>query len=325
MSQTQTKTCRWTTQNSCHAGLHGISAVQRSVLSLPQLSSTFGQSSWPSNIFQQISSGVPSISANLMSPGNAPATSQMCTPTPLEYVNPENSLTPIHLRNQKVIQVIIMETHWTPLANLTLVTQMITQNPVTPPVPLLLTIVLMVTDSLKPLCSSRKVLEISKGIPHQSPKKSRLETLTPLTVLTLRHSATSLYPATFILGIILKSLLLTRKEFYPFFPISKVQHLVGLNQDLMTPPTPLTGYGITKLSSASEKIILVHMTLSVMLRKHLMNSLWRKVHTLSNTMLTFGNLLHVSAGMKLHSEIGTSVDFCFVFIQKCLKVESLPL
>ena len=36
-----------------------------------------------------------------------------------------------------------------------------------------------------------------------------------------------------------------------FIPISKVQHLVGLNQYLMTPPTPLTGYGITRLSSVS--------------------------------------------------------------------------
>ena len=70
-----------------------------------------------------------------MSSGNIPAALQMHTPSPLEYVNPETLLTLIHLRNQKVIQVIIIGTHQTPLANPTLVTQMMTQNPVTPPVP----------------------------------------------------------------------------------------------------------------------------------------------------------------------------------------------
>ena len=43
-------------------------------------------------------------------------------------------LTPTHLRNQMVIQAIITETHWTLLANLTLVTLMMTQNLVTLPV-----------------------------------------------------------------------------------------------------------------------------------------------------------------------------------------------
>ena len=146
----------------------------------------------------------------------------------------KNLLTLIHVRNQKVIQVIITETHWTLQANLTLVTQMMTQNPVTPPSPSpndcpdgdrFIEAIMQLSESLRDLQRD------------STPKSenSRLETLTLLMVLTLGNSVTSLYYATFILGIVLKSLLLTRTEFYLSFLISKVQHLVGLNQDLTTP------------------------------------------------------------------------------------------
>ena len=85
----------------------------------------------------------------------------------------------------------ITETWQTPLANPTLVTQMMTQTQVTLPVPLLMITILMATGSLKLSDSSQKVLEITKGILHLSLKKSRLETLTLSMALTLRNFVTS--------------------------------------------------------------------------------------------------------------------------------------
>ena len=41
--------------------------------------------------------------------------------------------------------------------------------------------------------------------------------------------------------------------------------------------------------------------------------------------VNFWNSLSMSAGMKLHSVIGISMDFCFIFVLKCLEVENLPL
>ena len=95
----QTKTRQRTTLNSQHAGTDlRISAVRRSVLSPPQLSSTFGTSSHPSNIFQQVGSGAPLISANLMSTHNTAGSgtpeephNQSRVATPLDYVNPEGN------------------------------------------------------------------------------------------------------------------------------------------------------------------------------------------------------------------------------------------
>ena len=94
MSQTRTR--QRTTLNSQCAGTDlGISAVHRSVLSPPRLSSTFGTSSHPSNIFRQVGSGAPSISANLMSTRNTAGSStpeephdQSRVATPLDYINP---------------------------------------------------------------------------------------------------------------------------------------------------------------------------------------------------------------------------------------------
>ena len=97
MSQTRTR--QRTTLNSRHAGTDlEISAIRRSVLSPPRLSSTFGTSSRPSNIFRQVGSGAPSISANLMSTHNTPGSGTpeepcglSCIATPLDYINPEGN------------------------------------------------------------------------------------------------------------------------------------------------------------------------------------------------------------------------------------------
>src|SRR6202789_3941961 len=107
-----------------------------------------------------------------------------------------------HLMNLTVIQVMIMVA----LPALTvvpiLVTLMITMMMTTPlmiPTPFLHqpTIAKKVTDSLKPLCTSQEVFKASAETPHPNPRKSRLENLTLLTVLTLGNSATSLSPVIF--------------------------------------------------------------------------------------------------------------------------------
>ena len=67
-------------------------------------------------------------------------------------------------------------------------------DPLTIPTPFLHqpTIAQKVTDSLKPLSISRVVFKTSAETPHQSPRKSRLESLTPLTAPTLGNFVTSL-------------------------------------------------------------------------------------------------------------------------------------
>ena len=97
MSQTRAR--QRTTLNSRRAGTDlGISAVRRSVLSPPRLTSTFGTSSRPSNIFRQVGSGAPSISANLMSTRNTEDSGtpdgprdQSRVATPLDYIDPDGN------------------------------------------------------------------------------------------------------------------------------------------------------------------------------------------------------------------------------------------
>ena len=84
--------------------------------------------------------------------------------------------------------------------------------------------------------------------------------------LTLRNSKISLYLVTFISVIILMSLLQMKKRFYLSCLTSKDQLLAGLNQVLMTQPTPHIGCGAIKLFLVSLKITLVLMTLLEMLR-----------------------------------------------------------
>jgi Domain of unknown function (DUF4939) len=93
MSRTDSSQTQRTTRNSQRAGiLPGLSAIRRSTLSSPRPSSTFGTTDRSTNIFRQIGSGAPSISANLMSSNRSPQTPR--PPTPLEYADtsrPDNS------------------------------------------------------------------------------------------------------------------------------------------------------------------------------------------------------------------------------------------
>ena len=103
---------------------------------------------------------------------------QMCTPTTLDYVNPENPFDPNPSQEPEGNPDNNHGNPPDPAGEPDPGDPDDDPEPNNPPVPHLLTIILKATDSLKLLCSSQKVLEISKEILHQSPKKSRLETLT---------------------------------------------------------------------------------------------------------------------------------------------------
>jgi len=85
MTPIETRANQQTSQNSRRTG---ISAARRSILSPPRPQSTFGQSSRPSSIFRPISSGPPSISANLMS--LSPNQPRSLTPFAYTASNPNN-------------------------------------------------------------------------------------------------------------------------------------------------------------------------------------------------------------------------------------------
>src|SRR5277367_81307 len=128
------------------------------------------------------------------------------------------------LRNLTVIQVMTTVAPTAPTVIPILVTLMIMMMTTTPlmiPTPFLHqpTIAKKVTDSLKPLCISQEVFKASAETPHPNPRKSRLENLTLLTVLTLGNSATSLSPVIFTSGIVLTSMPQTRREFCSSYPI----------------------------------------------------------------------------------------------------------